>query len=472
MWNWHRSKRGDAVTETAHRPRARSFEQLESRLAMAGNVLAHVSGGNLIVGGDDVGATITVSQPRPGQFTLTGNDTTINGSAQPATFTKVTGDLRFNFGAGDDSLQFDETSPISVRGNLSINGGKGSNTVAALGPGDGGGPGPTAVVVQGVRSASTQHGSLDVGGNLTILNLAAPIQNGGGDATISNGAGPAIQTIQLVNLDIRGNASIRNLGGAASVTMSVDRGGAPQPTPNSIHGDLIIFGGPGQVDQNSLSSLNVKGNVRIVNQANVDFTSINSVGASNVIGGDLRISDNQADVGQVFVSGTNIGGNLQIHETAASNGIVSLAASIGGASRIETGDGSDLVFVGEATFGGDFRLGTGNSFDAVDIGGPVRAITVMQFRIVPVVDQSGHVTNLLEAIQAVFVARGGPVTFHGHVTALFGQDDDTLTLATRAQVDFKKGALFDGQDGSNRAEVGTSNLHTAPTFAHLQVNAI
>ncbi len=453
-------------------PFAPAFEQLESRFAMAGNVLAHVNGGNLIVVGDDAGAVITMSQPRPGQFTLTGDGTTINGSPQPATFSKVTGNVRFDFGAGDDSLTFDESSPIRVNGNLSLNGGKGSNTVATLEPGDGNGLGPSAVVGRSVRSGSIQRGSLNIGGDLTILNLASPIQNVGGDLTFFDGAGPIIQTIQLVNLHVRGNVSIRNLGGAAFVTMSVDSGGAAQPAPNSIDGDLIIFGGPGQVDQNSLSSLNVRGNVRIVNQANVAFTNINSINASNVIGGDLRISDNQADVGQVFVSATKITGNLRIHETAASSGIVSLAASVGGTTSLETGDGSDLVFVGESSFGGDFRLATGNSFDAVDIGGPVRAITVEQFRIVPVVDQNGHVTNLLEAVQAVFVVRGGPVTFRGNVTALFGQDDDTLTLATRAKVNFKKSALFDGQDGSNSADVGVSNLPVGPTFAHFQVNAV
>jgi hypothetical protein len=130
------------------------------------------------------------------------------------------------------------------------------------------------------------------------------------------------------------------------------------------------------------------------------------------------------------------------------------------------------VFVGASTFGGDFRMQTGNGEDAVDIGGPVRAITVRQFRVVPVVDQNGHVFKLLEAIQAVFVVKGGPATFHGNVTALFGQDDDSLTLATRAKVDFKKSALFDGENGINKADVSESNLSAAPTFTHFQVNAV
>jgi hypothetical protein len=130
------------------------------------------------------------------------------------------------------------------------------------------------------------------------------------------------------------------------------------------------------------------------------------------------------------------------------------------------------VFVGESSFGGDFRLQTGNGEDAVDIGGPVREITLTQFRVVPEVDQNGHVSERLVAVQAVFVVRGGPATFRGHVSALFGEGDDTLTLATYAKVNFKKGALFDGQDGSNTADVSASNLPSVPTFANFQVNAV
>jgi hypothetical protein len=67
MWNWRRRQQRAAGTRSARHRLARSFEQLESRLAMAGNVLAHVSGGNLIVIGDDAGATVTVKSdaPRP-----------------------------------------------------------------------------------------------------------------------------------------------------------------------------------------------------------------------------------------------------------------------------------------------------------------------------------------------------------------------------------------------------------------------
>ena len=402
---------------------------------MAGNVQAHVFGGNLTVIGDDAGATITVSQTQPGQFTLTGDNTTINGSAQPATFTKVTEGLLFYFGAGDDTLGFDESSPISIHGQLLISGGSGSNTVTTF------------------QSGSTQPGSLTVGGNLTILNLKGPIQ-----------------TVQLANLHVKGGVNIVNLGGAAFVTMSVDPDEAG--VPNSIGGNVTIVNGPGEVDQNSFTSLNVKGNVQIINQANVTFTGINSFDASNVIGGSLLITDSHAEVGQISVAATRIARSLQILETAASSSVVSFADSVGGPTSIVTGDGADQVFVGESTFGGPFLLSTGKGNDAVSIGGPAAQYTVTQFRVVTFVDQNGNVVKRLVPVNIVFVAGGGPVTFGGNVTALFGDGDDTLTLATDAEVKFEKGALFDGQGGSNSANVDTNNLPAKPKFAHFQVNAV
>lgn len=442
MWNLYHRRRGGASAASAGWSNALSFERLEGRLVMAGNVMAHVVGGNLIVIGDDAGATITVSQTQPGQFTLTGDDTTINGSAQPTTFTKVTGDLRFNFGAGDDTLQFDESSPISIHGQLSISGGSGSNTVTTF-------FGPS------VQSGSTQPGLLTVGGNLTILNLTGPIQ-----------------TVQLMNLDVKGGVNIVNLGGAVFATMSFDPGESGQAVPNSIRGNVTIVNGPGVVDQNSFTSLNVKGNVQIINQANVTFTGINSFDASNVIGGSLLITDSHAEVGQISVAATRIARGLQILETAASSSVVSFAGSVGGPTSIVTGDGADQVFVGESTFGGPFLLSTGKGNDAVYIGGPAVQYTVTQFRIVTFVDQNGNVVKRLVPVNEVFVAGGGPVTFGGNVTALFGDGDDTLTLATDAEVKFKKGALFDGQGGSNSANVDTNNLPAKPTFAHFQVNAV
>lgn len=71
MWSSLR-RPNRAASATKERPRrfVPVLEQLEPRLALAGNVMAVVSGGNLIVTGDIqgvylIGADITVSQPFP-----------------------------------------------------------------------------------------------------------------------------------------------------------------------------------------------------------------------------------------------------------------------------------------------------------------------------------------------------------------------------------------------------------------------
>ena len=157
MTSWLRSPKWSSSTRRTYRRFVPRFEQLEPRLALTGNVAAIVSGGSLIVTGSNLGADIYVSQPCIGQITLTSGDTAVNGSTEPITFKGVTRDLIINFvGKGDDSITFDEINPINLFGNLTINGGQGSNTVSVA-----------------TSSASLNFASLNVGGNLSILNLPA-----------------------------------------------------------------------------------------------------------------------------------------------------------------------------------------------------------------------------------------------------------------------------------------------------------
>lgn len=86
-------------------------EQLERRCVLAGNVFASVAGGVLTLRGDDLGNVIGVTQPGSNTVQVTGVGTTINGSAQPATFSGVTSifaDLR----GGDDSLGISRNTPV------------------------------------------------------------------------------------------------------------------------------------------------------------------------------------------------------------------------------------------------------------------------------------------------------------------------------------------------------------------------
>src|SRR5262245_50005725 len=104
MWPWLRSSR--AVRSQSRSRFTPAFEQLETRLPLAGNLSASVSAGNLIVTGNNAGAEFVIGQDDADQFTLIGMDTTVNGSTEPVTFSGVTHDLRIYLGKGDDAVTF------------------------------------------------------------------------------------------------------------------------------------------------------------------------------------------------------------------------------------------------------------------------------------------------------------------------------------------------------------------------------
>ena len=453
MESWFHFRRRQSPL-AARRPFTPGFEQLECRNVLAGNVLAFVAGGNLIVTGDNAGAAITVSQPRAGQITLTGDDTTINGLAGPVTFSKVTKDLRFAFGSGDDSLAFDESSLITVAGNLIVYGGKGSNAVATLGLG-GGEPEPVPTVSRNLSAAFTRPGSLNVGGDLTILNLAGTLQE-----------------IKLINLNVKGDVEIRNLSGAAFVSIDADSGGAAKPFVNTIRGDVAIANGWGPYDEVKLFSINVKGDVQVANLAGVTLTQIDSFAGSNEIAGDVRIVDGHSEIAQALVSNTKIGKDLKVVETGREQSVVVLSSvKVNGNADVQTGVGADTVFVGGVSFGRAFQLRTGDGVDSVFIGGQPITIPIFPFIVVEETDENGVTTRVLVAIQEVMSAAGQSVTFHGDATALLGDGDDLLSLAIFSTVKFKKRGVLDGQNGSNTADVILANLPVRPSLLHFQVIA-
>ena len=82
-----------------------SFQQLENRLTMAGNVIASVSSHSLYLTGDSRANNLEIIQVGNGQYQVTGKDgTTINGQAQK-TFSGVTADLIANLNGGNDTLK-------------------------------------------------------------------------------------------------------------------------------------------------------------------------------------------------------------------------------------------------------------------------------------------------------------------------------------------------------------------------------
>jgi len=438
MGNWFHRWSGKTSPRKTCRVFPPAVTILESRIALAGNVTAVVAGGNLIIRGDNAGAAITLSQPGPGQITVTGQDTTVNGSAAPVTLSSVKRDVRVFFGDGDDSLTFDEGAPLTVAGNLFVDGGSGSNTVTV------GASGPFA--------AAAGVAALNVGGDLTIHNLPS-----------------GTQLVSLFDLSVQGNVRIVNQGGDA-LTQIDSFGGS-----NTIGGNLLVADGPGQSDETDLGSIQVKGNVQVLNLGAVAITSIQSFDGSNFIGGDLIAIDGPGQIAQTVIGGTRVGHNLLVAESGqAQNTILILSARVSGITDLAAASGDSTVFVDGATFDGAFAVRTGGGTDRVSIG---TGAVLTQIRLVPVqiiVIRNGVevVETQLRAVQEQTRIAAGPVTFNGAATGNLGDGDDTLSLALGAPVTFKKKPTLDGGNGNNTANVRLANLAAEPPLTHFSVNTV
>jgi hypothetical protein len=94
-----------------HLSRRLGYEPLENRLLMAGNVTVSVSGGDLVVSGDNSGNQIQIvqamqnGQPVAGRFYVSGqNNTRINGQTTGQYFSNVTDDFTINLRGGNDTV--------------------------------------------------------------------------------------------------------------------------------------------------------------------------------------------------------------------------------------------------------------------------------------------------------------------------------------------------------------------------------
>jgi hypothetical protein len=113
-----------------------SLELLESRMPLAGDISVQVSGGNLIIKGDNGDNDIAIVQTAAGEFTITGNDGEqfkVNGAAAvagPVNVTGVTKDIKIDLKKGDDSVALTGLGVGTVLAkNVQVNTGAGADVV-------------------------------------------------------------------------------------------------------------------------------------------------------------------------------------------------------------------------------------------------------------------------------------------------------------------------------------------------------
>src|SRR5262245_30189394 len=148
-----------------------SLEPLEGREVPA-NVVTVTAGGTLFILGSTQTDSITLSQPSPGQLTITpGAGTTVNGSSLPVTG-PLFGNLVIRLGSGDDSLAFDVATGLRIPGSLVVDygtAGIGNKTTETINAGQfglivGGGLG----IRYAAGNVTTNFDNLAVAGSMTI----------------------------------------------------------------------------------------------------------------------------------------------------------------------------------------------------------------------------------------------------------------------------------------------------------------
>ena len=170
-----------------------------------------------------------------------------------------------------------------------------------------------------------------------------------------------------------------------------------------------------------------------------------------------------------MIEDTTVGEDLLVAGSgSAGDVIVLLSSQVMGTTDITGGDGGDTVIIGSATFGGDFQLQTGAGADTVSVA-PGR-IDYKAIQYVPVVrvENGIEVTVFVpEEIESATFA--GAVDFDGTAIMNLGNGNDTLYLATGAEVIFTLGATLDGQEGQNIAHVQIGNLPFLPTYENFTI---
>jgi hypothetical protein len=295
--------------------RTLTFQSLEPRTMMTGNVTVQVVDGDLKITGDSKDNKVTVVQAvtqgtvEPGRFFVSGlNGTTINGGSG-AYFTGVTRDVNISLGGGDDRLTVGDNvsnQHFFAPRNLNINTGGGLNHVdlKKITVTDNtkitGGSDRDFISITGSNFGPTQttslHGNLNIsaGGGYDMLWIDTSAVKR--DLTIDMGKGLDKEAIDIDTVDVGHNLTMTTFGGEDTVTIDAlsvahdltintgDAGDYVQLENSDIRGTIFgNFGGGDdllKLDSNHYHSAkwNGEGDVDSIYESNdtFDFRAIGS----------------------------------------------------------------------------------------------------------------------------------------------------------------------------------------------------
>jgi hypothetical protein len=380
-------------------------ERLERRALLAGNVTVSVSGGNLLVRGDNNDNQIAIFQLDDGQYAVGGlTGTTVNGGPVVVR-SGIRGNIDVDLKSGDDVLGVgnDTEGLVAIAERFGVDVGDISGLVDLL-------------------EQAEAPAQMEVPRNLTIKT------NNGDDAVaIIADVGRRIE----VNLGNGDNALV------------ID--------PTLVGDDIIVRAGSGSdtlevVDTEVAQMLDVNlgngANDVLVENSSVGQSAVITTGSGNdyVDIADVSIDDNLVvrtggGHDDVFAhshggEGMDVDGTVDI-DTNSGNDYVEFSGSVGVILKIRTGNGNDGVGVFDAEVGDDLNIdtGAGNDDESQTVGHPE--------------EQTSGGVNLEN------------VTVHDDLKVTLGNGFDSL-FALGIQVD--DDARVDAGSGNDVVEIEDSNV--------------
>ena len=392
-------------------PTLSSFEGLEPRACMAGDVDAVVNGGVLQITGDDLGNDIEVRQltnlvlpfGTSQLFQVTGrNGTTVNG--KPADILTFNGnDLRINLKGGDDRLDIKGTDLRMKLNRLTIETGSGDDQVdiddlEVLGTGT------TTIRLGG---GGTDVDFLEVDASRFVGDVK--ITTGDGDDTVEFGAG--------TDTDVLGRLTVETGDGNDDVVIGGDF------DPIDIVGNLVVKTGDGDdtVELEEVTAPKITVDLGD-GKSQVSAREMKVAGRFAVKGGDAvnTITFAEVDADELAVDSRDARLNASFTQ---------IKARVFG---LKSGDRQDTISMSAVAAADVFAsLGRGN--DAIDMN----LVVANRLR---VKGESG--SDTIRLTNAVLTAGNG---FGGTLKVEAGDDDDRVDLHNVQAVS----ALLDGGDDTD-----------------------
>jgi hypothetical protein len=321
------------------------LESLESRAMLAGDISVNVSGGNLIVRGDNAANQIAILKLGSGEYAVAGfNGTTVEGSADPFIATGVRGNIDVDLKSGNDLLGVGNDVAGSIALAQALGFGADLGNAAALQTqletllADAEAPVrltvPRNLIVRAGGGRDGVGVSCDVGGDINANlgsgnNTLAIFNSTVGDDVIARGGGQN-DLVLIEGSEIDGVLDT-NLGSGTNNL---------EATETSIGQSVIAIGGKNRDIVHLIDS-------------SIDDHVIARTGSGD---DDVLIHSHQG-------SGSEVGGNIDA-DTGSGSDFVDLDGQVGGSVIIRTGDGIDEVGLFDLNVRRNVivLLGSGNDF--------------------------------------------------------------------------------------------------------------